>query len=225
MGAALQRRPAVPSHSKASDIVLQVDSRGSSGYGADFRYKFQHQCGVIDIEDIESGVRYMKTLPFVNTERIGIWGTSYGGLMTVQSLFKKPGLYKAGVAGAPATNVWHAGVSEYRLFEDPESHPQSYIQGSAFSFGEKLQDHLMIIHGMQDSTVLFRDSVALAEKLMLLGKNFDLVIAPSAVHAWTQKDYVARYLLGKLVDHSTAMSDVGGADERTVLGPSCLVLI
>ena len=182
-------------------VVLQVDSRGSSGHGAAFRYAFQYRCGAIDIDDLESGVRYLSTLPYADTSRAGIWGTSYGGLLTVQSLLKKPGLFKAGVAGAPATNVWHAGVSEYRLFGDPVAHADAYRQGSAISFGEQLRDHLMIIHGMQDSTVLFRDSVALVEKLMLLGRDVDFVVAPSAVHAWTQKDYNARYLLTKLVDY------------------------
>jgi len=117
------------------------------------------------------------------------------------SLFKKPGVYKAGVAGAPATSVWHAMTSEVRLLGRPYTHPEIFRKASAYRYGEDLQDHLMIIHGMQDSTVLFRDSAALAEKLMLLGKDFDFVIAPSANHGWTQKDYVAVYLLGKLVGH------------------------
>jgi dipeptidyl-peptidase-4 len=117
------------------------------------------------------------------------------------SLFKKPGVYKAGVAGAPATNVWHAGTSEARLFGDPEDHPEAYRQGSAFSYGEDLQDHLMIIHGMRDSVVLFRDSVVLTEKLMMLGKDMDLVVAPSATHGWSRRDFAAQFLLKKLVGH------------------------
>ena len=157
--------------------------------------------GEIDIEDLHSGVKYLKSLPFVDPDRIGIWGSSYGGLLTTHSLFKKPGVYKAGVAGAPATNVWHATTTEKRLFSMPDTHPEAYRKGSAFCYGENLQDHLMIIQGMQDSTVLFRDSVALAEKLMMLGKDFDLVIAPSATHGWSDKDYAALYLLMKLVGH------------------------
>ena len=182
-------------------IGFHVDSRGSSGYGADFRYEFQYNCGVIDIEDLHSGVEYLKTLPYVDPDRIGIWGSSYGGLLTVMSLFKKPGVYKAGVAGAPATNVWHAGTSEARLFGDFEDHPEAYRQGSAFSYGEDLQDHLMIIHGMRDSVVLFRDSVVLTEKLMMLGKDVDFVVAPSAVHGWSRKDFAAKFLLKKLLGH------------------------
>lgn len=182
-------------------IGLHIDIRGSSGYGVAFRDRFKFDVTGIDLDDLHSGVKYLTTLPYVDPQRIGIWGSSYGGLLTVNSLFKKPGIYKAGVAGAPATNIWHATVSEKRLFGMPDKYPEYYRKGSAFYFGEGLQDHLMIIHGMWDDVVLFRDSIFLAEKLMMLGKDFDLVIAPSAVHGWSQKDYVALYLLKKLVGH------------------------
>jgi dipeptidyl-peptidase-4 len=182
-------------------IGLHVDVRGSVGYGRAFTDGLLCDYGGIDIDDIESGARYLKTLPYVDPERIGLWGSSYGGLMTVMSLFKKPGVYKAGVAGAPATNVWHADTGRAPVTRRPDTHPEAYRKSSAISHGEHLQDHLMIIHGMQDSVVLFKDSVTLAEKLMMLGKDFDFVVAPSAVHSWSQKDYNAVYLLNKLVGH------------------------
>jgi dipeptidyl-peptidase-4 len=85
-------------------IVVQVDVRGSTGYGRDFREKFLMDWGGQDLEDLESAVDYMKTQPFVDGSRLGIWGSSYGGTLTVYSLLKKPGLFQAGVAGAPATD-------------------------------------------------------------------------------------------------------------------------
>jgi dipeptidyl-peptidase-4 len=182
-------------------IVFQVDVRGSVGYGREFREKLRRDYGGIDVEDLESGARYLKTLPYVDPDRFGIWGSSYGGLMTAMSLFKKPGLYKAGVASAPATNVWHAMTGQVNVAGRPEANPETYRKVSAVSYGENLQDHLMIVHGMQDSIVLFKDSVTLAEKLMLLGKDFELVVAPSAVHEWGTKDYVGAYVLRKLVGH------------------------
>lgn len=191
-------------------IVFQVDVRGSVGYGRDFREKLLRDYGGIDIEDLESGVRYLKTLPYVDPERFGIWGSSYGGLMTAHSLFKKPGLYKAGVAAAPATNVWHAMTGQVNVAGRPQANPDVYRKTSAVSYGEELSDHLMIIHGMQDSVVLFKDSVTLAEKLMMLGKDFDFVIAPSAVHEWSTKDYVGTYLLRKLVGHFDRYLGRGG---------------
>jgi dipeptidyl-peptidase-4 len=182
-------------------IGLQVDVRGSSGYGRAFREKLLRDYGGIDIEDLHSGVEYLKTLPYVDGERIGIWGWSYGGLMTTMSLFKKPGVYKAGVAGAPATNVWHATTGEVHVTRLPNLNADVFRRNSAYSFAEGLQDHLMLIHGVVDDIVLFRDSAALAEKLMMLDKNFDFVMLPSSPHAAVQKDYVARFILQKIAEH------------------------
>jgi dipeptidyl-peptidase-4 len=181
-------------------IIMQIDIRGSSGYGNTFREQFKYEVGGIDIEDLHSGVKYIKTISYVDPERIGIWGSSYGGLLTMMSLFKKPGVYKAGVAGAPGGS-WHALTRNVSFFGRPETHSEIYKKGSCYSYGEDLTDHLMIIHGMQDSVVLFKDSVDIVEKLMMLGKDFDFIAVPSATHGWSRKDYVAAYLFKKLVDH------------------------
>ncbi len=182
-------------------IGFQVDVRGSVGYGREFRDKLLGDYGGIDIEDLESGVRYLKTLGYADTDRVGIWGSSYGGLMTAMSLFKKPGLYKAGVACAPATNVRHAMTGQVNVAGRPNTQPEIYRKTSAGELGEKLEDALLIVHGMQDGIVLFKDSVVLAEKLMMLGKDFDMVMSPSSVHEWSVKPYVARHVLGKIADH------------------------
>jgi dipeptidyl-peptidase-4 len=182
-------------------IGFQVDVRGSVGYGNEFRDKLLGDYGGIDIEDLESGLRYLGTLGYVDTGRAGIWGSSYGGLMTAMSLFKKPGVYKAGVAAAPATNVWHAMTGQVNVAGRPNTHPDVYRRTSAGELGGDLRDALLIVHGMQDTVVLFKDSVVLAEKLMMLGKDFDIVISPSSVHDWSAKPYVARHVLRKIVDH------------------------
>lgn len=181
-------------------IGLQVDVRGSTGYGREFRDALLRDYGGIDVEDLHSGVEYMKTLPYVDPGRIGIWGWSYGGLMTAMSLFKKPGVYKAGVAGAPATNVWHATTGEVHVTRLPNVNPDVFRNSSAYTHAAGLQDPFMLIHGVVDDVVLFRDSAALAEKLMMLEKNFDFVILPSSPHAAMQKDYVARSVLLKIAE-------------------------
>lgn len=182
-------------------IVFQVDVRGSVGHGRAFREKLIRDYGGIDIEDLHSGVQYLSSLDYVDSEHIGLWGSSYGGLMTAMSLFKKPGLYAAGVAAAPATNVHHAMTGQVNVAGKPSSHADVYTKTSAVSFAENLEDHLMILHGMQDSIVLFKDSVTLAEKLMEAGKDFELVVIPSAVHEWSARDANARYGLKRLIGH------------------------
>ena len=183
-------------------ILLNVNFRGSWGHGKKFRRGIQLDYGGIDTEDIYSGVEYLETLGFVDMDRVGIWGSSYGGLLTCMSLFKKPGVYKAGVAGAPATNVWHATTGEMRVMMAPQDQPEEYANASAFTKAEGLEDHLMIIHGMRDRGVLFRDSVALVQRLMLLGKDVDLVALPDSHHGWdTEGNYQTIFAFNKLVGH------------------------
>ena len=183
-------------------LVLLVDIRGSVGYGREFRSQFVENVGEIDIEDLHSGVEYLETLTYVDPDRIGLWGWSYGGLLAAMSLFKKPGVYQAGVAGAPATNVWHATTGEVDLVFRPSARPDLYRKGSAFLHADGLQDPLMIIHGMQDTICLFRDSIHLAEKLMLLGKDFDFVPLPTSVHGDARtKDFIGTHVLRKIDQH------------------------
>ncbi len=183
-------------------ILLNVNFRGSSGHGKEFRRGHRLDYGGIDTEDIYSGVKYLETLGFVDMDRIGIWGSSYGGLLTCMSLFKKPGVYKAGVAGAPATNVWHATTGEMQVMMAPQDQPEEYANSSAFTKAAGLEDHLLIIHGMRDRTVLFRDSVALTQRLILMGKDVDLVALPNSHHGWdTEGNYQTIFAFNKLIEH------------------------
>ena len=100
------------------------------------------------------------------------------------SLFTRPGVYEAGVAGAPATNVFHAMTGEMRTMMAPQDHMQQYAKSSPFLKSGGLQDHLMIIHGMKDDIVLFKDSITLEQRLILQGKDIDLVVLPNAPHGW-----------------------------------------
>jgi dipeptidyl-peptidase-4 len=183
-------------------IVVQVDVRGSTGYGRAFREAFLMDWGGGDLDDLESAVRYMQALPYVDDDRMGIWGSSYGGTLTVYSLFKKPGLFRAGVAGAPATDPRYFGSDDVAIVRRPQTHPEAFARG-AMQYAGNLRDHLLIVHGMQDDVVPFQTTVALADELMKRGKDFDVAFAPAATHGWTQRPYYARYLLGKLVDHFT----------------------
>jgi dipeptidyl-peptidase-4 len=182
-------------------IVVQVDVRGSTGYGREFREKFLMDWGGGDLDDLASAVDYLRTLPYADTDRMGIWGSSYGGTLTVFMLLKKPGLFKAGVAAAPATNPHFFGSDDVAIARRPSTNPDAFERGNALPYAKNLKDHLLIIHGMQDDVVPFKTSVALADELMKLGKDFDFAFAPAATHGWTQRDYYARFLLTKLINH------------------------
>jgi dipeptidyl-peptidase-4 len=183
-------------------VLLNVNFRGSWGNGRALRRGIRLDYGGIDVEDLHSGVMYLESLGFVDMDRIGIWGSSYGGLLTCMSLFKKPGVYKAGVAGAPATNVWHAMTGEMRVMMAPQDQPEEYLDSSAFAHAAGLRDHLMIIHGMRDRVVLFKDSVTLVERLMRMGKDVDFVVLPDSSHGWdTEGSYQTIFAFKKLIGH------------------------
>jgi dipeptidyl-peptidase-4 len=139
---------------------------------------------------------------FVDEHRVGIWGSSYGGLLTTMSLSTRPGVYQAGVAGAPATSLFHAQTGEMRTMMAPQDHMQQYAKSSSFLKSGGMQNHLMIIHGMKDDTVLFKDSITLEQRLILQGKDIDLVVLPNAPHGWDTEGLAqTRFAYRKLVDH------------------------
>jgi dipeptidyl-peptidase 4 len=180
-------------------IVVQVDVRGSVGYGRAFREAFLMDYGGKDLDDLQAVLDGLKALPHVDGRRIGIWGSSYGGLLAVHALLKRPGVYAAGVAGAPALDPHAFGPDDVAITRTPASHPDAFVRGSALSLGDDLRDPLLIIHGLMDDVVPFRTTMALAERLMLLGKDFDLATAPAATHAWTAREHYAAYFYRKLV--------------------------
>ncbi|AMW05787.1 prolyl oligopeptidase family serine peptidase [Gemmatimonas phototrophica] len=180
--------------------VIQVDVRGSTGYGRAFREAFLAEWGGRDLDDLAAAKQWLGAQSWADTSRTGIFGSSYGGLITVYSLFKRPGLFKAGVAGASATDPRFFGSDDVAIARRPLTHPDIFKRG-ALQYAGGLRDHLMLIHGLMDDVVPFKTTADLAEELMRQGKDFDLVIAPSATHGWTARPQHARYLLGKLVQH------------------------
>lgn len=192
-------------------VLLNVDMRGSWGRGREHRRGIRLDYGGMDIEDLESGVRFLGTLGYVDTDRVGIWGSSYGGLMTAMSLFRKPGLYAAGIAGAPATNVRHALTGQMAVMMRPNDQPAEYDDSSPVLHAHGLQDPLMIIHGMRDRVVLYKDSVELVHRLIQLDKDVDLVSLPNAGHGWDNEGLAqTRYAFRKMVDYFNR--HVKGAD-------------
>lgn len=183
-------------------VILNVDISGSSGYGKAFRQRIGLDYGGVDVQDLYSGVQYLIGQGFVDARRVGIWGSSYGGLLTTMSLFTFPGTYQAGVAGAPATSLFHAQTGEMRTMMAPQDHAAEYARASPFLRSGTLQDHLMLIHGMRDDVVLFKDSVMLDQRLILQGKDVDFVMLPDSPHGWDTLGLAqTRFAFHKLVAH------------------------
>jgi len=184
-------------------LVLKVNVRGSRGQGRAFSGGLIRDYGGIDTDDIESAVRGLIAEGIVDPERVAIWGNSYGGLMTLMSLFKKPGLYAAGIAGAPATNVWHAYPGQMWVMGERsgDDYPARYERQSALFQSEGLADPLMIVHGSADPIVLYADSIALVERMISQGKAFELVTLPGASHGWMADNLAqTRFIYRKMID-------------------------
>jgi dipeptidyl-peptidase-4 len=183
-------------------VILAVDVAGSSGHGTAFRRRIRLDYGGIDVEDLHSGVEWLVAEGIADPARIGIWGSSYGGLLTTMSLFTKPGVYRAGIAGAPATNVFHALTGEQRVMMRPQEQRQAYIDASSHTKAAGMQDHLLLIHGMRDVVVLYKDSVWLTQYLIQLGKDVELLTLPDAGHGWDlEANYQTRYAFTKMLEY------------------------
>ncbi len=198
---------------QAGFVIMNVDISGSSGYGKVFRQRIREDYGGVDVEDLYSGVNYLVGQGFVDAHRVGIWGSSYGGLLTTMSMFTKPGVYRAGVAGAPATSLFHAQTGEMRTMMAPQDHMEQYAKSSAFLKSGGLQGRLLIIHGMRDDTVLFKDSVTLQQRLILQGNDVDFVMLPNAPHGWDTEGLAqTRFAFHKLFDYFERYLGPGGAE-------------
>ena len=174
--------------------------RGSTGYGRDYREEFLTDFAGEDIDDIASAVDYVRALPYVDGKRLGIWGSSYGGSMTVYTLLSRPGLFCAGVAGAAAVDPHYFGTDDVAIVRDADTEPFIFSR-RAEALAGNLEDHLLLIHGMQDQVVPFRTMASLVEALIREGKNFDFFAVPRATHAWRDETPYAQFLFGKMLEH------------------------
>lgn len=170
-------------------VVMDVDYRGSSGYGRAWRTGVYLHMGGPDLADVLGAVDYLESLGNIDKARLGIWGISYGGFMTNMALFLAPGTFKAGSSWA-AVNDWenyNAFYTTQRL-NTPQSNPEAYRRSSPIHFSANLRDQLLIIHGMVDSNVLFQDAVQLTEKLVQEGKDFAHIYYPQEDHGFVRDE-------------------------------------
>jgi dipeptidyl aminopeptidase/acylaminoacyl peptidase len=170
-------------------VVLEMDYRGSTGYGRAWRSGVYLDMGGSDLDDVLGGVDYLRTLGNIDLNRLGIWGVSYGGFMTDMAMFRAPGVFKAGSAWA-AVNDWENYNAHYtaQRLNTPDKNPEAYRRSSPIWFSNNLQDHLLIVHGMVDDNVLFPDAVQLTEKLIHEGKQFDHIFYPEESHGFVRDE-------------------------------------
>jgi dipeptidyl aminopeptidase/acylaminoacyl peptidase len=171
-------------------IVLDLDYRGSEGYGRDWRTAIYRNMGHPELEDYLDGLDWLAANKQGDKDRAGIYGGSYGGFMTFMALFRSPGTFKAGAALRPVTD-WSQYNHEYtsNILNTPELDPEAYRVSSPINYADKLQDNLLIAHGMIDDNVFFKDSVVLTQKLIELRKDkWEIAPYPLERHSFTHPD-------------------------------------
>jgi len=146
--------------------VFTVDNRGAAGYGKKFEETLYRAMGSTEVDDQVAGVKYLHTKPWIDKEKIGVYGHSYGGYMTLMCMFKAPEYFKAGVAGSPVTD-WSLYDTHYteRYMGNPKDDAEAYKNSSVFPYATKLSGPLLIYHGMADDNVLFKNSTKLYKLL------------------------------------------------------------
>lgn len=181
-------------------IVWTVDNRGSANRGYEFESAIWHNTGSIEVSDQMDGVNYLKGLSFVDTNRIGVDGWSYGGFMTISLILKNPGVFKVATAGGPVIDwKWYEVMYGERYMGHPDKNQNGYKNSSLLNYVDNLDTRLMIIHGAQDNTVLWQHSLEFINMCIKKGKLVDYFVYPDHEHNVLGKDRIHLYM--KLFDY------------------------
>ena len=164
-------------------IVFEVANRGEEGRGTAFQKPAYRALGGVEVDDQLAALKWLKAQPFVDPDRIGVYGWSYGGYMVLKLLEAAPGAFTAGVAGAPVTR-WELYDTHYteRYMGNPITDPEPYRKASALEDAEKIADPLLIVHGMADDNVLFENTTALMARLQEAKRPFEVMVYPGRTH-------------------------------------------
>jgi dipeptidyl-peptidase 4 len=181
-------------------LVFTVDNRGSDNRGFAFESVIHGQCGTNEMEDQIKGVDYLKTLPFVDANRLAVHGWSYGGFMTTSLMLRKPDTFKVGIAGGPVTD-WKYYEIMYgeRYMDTPAENQKGFDESSTLNYVKNLKGKLLLIHGTSDDVVVMQHNYALLKKFIEAEKQVDFFAYPMHKHNVQGKDRV--HLMTKVLNY------------------------
>ena len=163
--------------------VLDFDYRGGAGFGRAYRTDVAGAMGSKDVDGAVAAARWLVRNANIDSTRIGMYGVSYGGFMTLMSLFRYPGVFAAGIARAPVTDWAHYSDQwTSRILGVPQTDTAAYRRSSPIFYADGLRDHLLIEHGLVDDNVHFQDTARLVQRLLELEKSFDVMYYPTEPH-------------------------------------------
>lgn len=181
-------------------IVFTLDNRGSAARGIEFEQAIFRNLGTVEMEDQLTGVEYLKSLPYINSDKMAVHGWSYGGFMTTSLMLRNPGVFKIGVAGGPVTD-WRMYEVMYceRYMDTAEQNPEGYKNSDLKNYADKLEGNLLLIHGLDDDVVVPQHSYSLIQAFVTAGKQVDFFTYPGHAHNVRGKDRV--HLMSKVLDY------------------------
>lgn len=165
-------------------ILFKVDNRAAGNFAHEQQAVINHRLGKIELEDQLAAVQWLKSQPWTDADNIGLVGHSYGGYMTIYALEKAPGVWKAGIAGAPVTQ-WQDYDTIYteRYMSTPQKNPEGYKQSSTLTHADGLADPLLLIHGTGDDNVHWQNTAHLIDALVKANKHYELLVYPNKTHS------------------------------------------
>lgn len=164
-------------------LVWICDNRSASGKGIRSAWPIHRNLGELEAQDLEDGLEWLREQPFVDPDRIGLWGWSYGGYLTAYAMTRSSS-FKIGIAGAPVTD-WRLYDTIYteRYMGTPQNNPEGYRNSSVIEAAGNLQGRLLLIHGTMDDNVHLQNTLKLAYALQKAGKEFELMLYPRSRHS------------------------------------------
>lgn len=165
-------------------VYFELDNRGSANRGVAFEKPLYHAMGGVEVADQKVGGEYLKSLPFVDPDKIAIYGWSYGGYLTLKQLEADPGFYAAGIAGAPVAK-WEFYDTAYteRYMGDPRTVSEAYAKAGTLTDAARISDPLLLIHGMSDDNVILSNTTAMASALQSANVPFEMMLYPGETHS------------------------------------------
>lgn len=164
-------------------LIWTLDNRGSANRGKEFEQAIHRNLGKLEVEDQMTGVNYLRTLPFVDADRIGVDGWSYGGFMTISLMLDYPDVFKVGVAGGPVIDwKYYEVMYGERYMDTPQENPEGYEKSSLLNKIDQLKGKLLIIHGTSDPTVVWQQSLVFLQAAIEKRKDIDYFVYPGHGH-------------------------------------------
>ena len=184
-------------------IVIDMDNRGTPCLkGSAWRKSIYRKIGVINSEDQAAAAREVLKWKFIDPLRTAVWGWSGGGSMTLNLLFRYPGLYKTGVSVAPVSyQLAYDNIYQERYMGLPSENMDDFIEGSPISYAHQLQDNLLLVHGTADDNVHYQNSELLINELIRHNKKFDMMAYPNRSHGIWEGENTRRHLYSLLTDY------------------------